>query len=179
MGTLWPASPPTTVPQTLIDLAATLSLDALARACHEAGIKHGTTPAQVADLLARRRNQPGVARLRKVLHGEAPVLLSRLEKRFRDLLRRHGLPLPITNRRAGVHRVDCRWPEHRLTVELDGYRFHNSRHSWERDRRRERAAYARGDEFRRYTWSDVMEDPQAMLAELRSLLTDRGALLGG
>jgi very-short-patch-repair endonuclease len=66
--------------------------------------------------------------------------------------------------------VDCRWPEQRLTVELDGYRFHNSRHSWEKDRRREREARARGDEFRRYTYGDVMEDPRFMLAELRVLL---------
>jgi hypothetical protein len=67
--------------------------------------------------------------------------------------------------------VDCRWPEHRLTVELDSYRFHNSRHAWEQDRRREREAHARGDEFRRYTWSNVLEDPRLMLRELRGLLT--------
>ena len=64
--------------------------------------------------------------------------------------------------------MDCRWPEHRLTVELDGYRFHNSRHSWEQDRLREREARARGDEFRRYTYRDVLEDPSLMLRELRS-----------
>jgi hypothetical protein len=52
----------------------------------------------------------------------------------------------------------------------DGYRFHNSRYSWEQDRRREREARARGDEFRRYSYGDVMEDPQFMLAELRVLL---------
>ena len=40
-----------------------------------------------------------------------------------------GLPLPLTNRPAGTKRVDCRWPDHGLTVELDSYRFHNSRHS--------------------------------------------------
>ena len=76
----------------------------------------------------------------------------------------------MTNRPAGGRRVDCRWPEQRLTVELDGYRFHNSRHSWEQDRRREREARARGDEFRRYTYGDVTEDPTLMLAELRTLL---------
>src|SRR3954447_16845468 len=42
------------------------------------------------------------------------------------------LPLPKTNRRKGAHYVDCRWPG--LTVELDSYRFHHSRHSWEQDR---------------------------------------------
>jgi very-short-patch-repair endonuclease len=74
------------------------------------------------------------------------------------------------NRRAGTRRVDCRWPDIALTVELDGYRYHNSRHAWENDRRREREARARGDEFRRYTYGDVYEEPAAMLAELNLLL---------
>ncbi len=81
-----------------------------------------------------------------------------------------GLPLPKTNKRAHGRRVDCRWPDHRLTVELDSYRYHRSRHAWEQDRRREREARARGDEFRRYTHGDVVESPRLMLAELRALL---------
>jgi hypothetical protein len=67
------------------------------------------------------------------MEGE-PVLLSKLERAFLALLQAHSLPLPQTNKPAGSHRVDCRWPEHRLTVELDSFRFHNSRHSWEADR---------------------------------------------
>ena len=83
--------------------------------------------------------------------GEVRVTLSALERRFLARLKAAGLPLPETNRPAGGRRVDCRWPAHRLTVELDSYRYHRSRHAWEQDRRREREARARGDEFRRYT----------------------------
>lgn len=162
--------PATSVPRTLVDIATVLSADALARACHEAGVRYGTTPAQVEEALARRSNVAGARRLRRVIHGDVPVTLSKLEARFLDLLRDEGLPLPVTNRPAGGRRVDCRWPERRLTVELDGYRFHNSRHSWEQDRRRERQARARGDEFRRYTYDDVAEERTLMLAELRALL---------
>lgn len=57
-----------------------------------------------------------------------------------------------------------------MTVELDGYRYHRSRYAWEHDRRRERDARARGDEFRRYTYGDVFESPELMLAELEQLL---------
>ena len=38
---------------------------------------------------------------------------------------------------------------------------------------REREARARGDEFRRYTYGDVLEDPRYVLAELRELLLRR------
>ena len=169
-ATIWRGIPVTTVPRTLLDLAGVLSEEALARACHEAGVRHGTTPAQVEAVLARRPNSPGAAKLRAVLRGDVRVTLSKLERKFLERLRRAGLPLPDTNRRAGSHRVDCRWPELGVTVELDSYTYHRSRHSWEQDRRREREAYARGDEFRRYTWGDVFEEPKLMLAELRALL---------
>jgi very-short-patch-repair endonuclease len=163
--------PVTTVPRTLVDLATHLPLDALARACHEAGVRYATKPAQVEAVLARRPNSPGAKKLRRVIHGDVHVTLSKLEANFLELLRNANLPLPDTNRHAGTRRVDCRWPEHRLTVELDGYRFHNSRHSWEQDRHREREARARGDDFRRYTWADVEETPGSMLRELTTAMT--------
>ncbi len=162
--------PITSVPRTLIDLAATLDESELALACHNAGALHRTTPADVRTLLDLRPNAPGTAKLRSVLHGDVKVSLSRLESRFLALLRQADLPLPVTNRPAGGRRVDCRWPRHRLTVELDSYRYHSSRHAWELDRKRERAAYARGDEHRRYTHDDVFVHPRAMLRELRALL---------
>jgi hypothetical protein len=174
--TTWRGIPVTAPARALVDLAAVLSEDELARACHEAGVRHGTTPAQVEAVLARRPNSPGAAKLRRVLRGEVRVTLSRLEKKFLERLRRAGLPLPRTNRRAGGRYVDCRWPELRLTVELDSYTYHRSRHSWEQDRRREREAYARGDEFRRYTWGDVFERPDMMLTELRGLAGARPQL---
>jgi hypothetical protein len=162
--------PVTTVPQTLMDLAARLSEPDLARACHEADVLHGTTPAQVDPLLAAFPNCPGAARLKRVMKGDVHILLSKLERGFIKLLRGDGLDLPLTNRPAGAHYVDCRWPERRLTVELDSYRYHRTRHAWEQDRRREREAYARGDHFRRYTWDDVFVYPSPTLEELRPLL---------
>ena len=172
-GTTRRGIPVTTVVRTLVDLAAELGEEGLALACHEAGVKYGTTPAQVDAHLAAHPNCAGAATLRRIMSGDVRVTLSRLEARFLARLRRAGLPLPRTNRVAGEFRVDCRWPGRRLTVELDSYRYHRSRHAWERDRRRERDAYARGDEFRRYTWGDVFEQPELMLAELQALLGPR------
>ena len=162
--------PVTTVARTLVDLASSLPESDLARACHEAGVLYRTTPKQVDAVLRQLPNAPGRRKLERVLHGDVQVTLSKLESRFLKLLREATLPLPITNKGAGSHRVDCRWPEQRLTVELDSYRFHNSRYAFERDRHREREAYARGDEFRRYTSGDVFEDSAEMLAELSALL---------
>ena len=162
--------PITTVPRTLTDLAADLTADELARACHEAGVRYRTTPRHVNSVLERRPRSPGAEKLRAVISGDQPVTLSPLEQRFRALLRDEGLPLPAMNRSTDGRRVDCRWETPPLTVELDSYRFHNSRHAWEQDRRREREARARGDDFRRFTYGDVFERPLPMLAELRAAL---------
>jgi len=167
--------PVTTVPTTLVDLAGVLDDDEMARACHEAGVRYRTTPRQVSEVLERRPNAPGAARLRHILTGETRITLSVLERRFLELLRANNLPLPVTNRLAGGRRVDCRWPEHCLTVELLSYTFHLSRYAFEQDHRRAREAHARGDEFRSYTWGDVFEDPALMLNELRALLVPGAA----
>jgi very-short-patch-repair endonuclease len=169
-ATTWRRIPVIAVPRTLVDLAAVLDEDELARACHEAGVRYRTTANQVEAVLTRFPNSPGAGKLRRILRGDVRVALSKLEARFLTLLSGAGLPLPKTNRPVGRRRVDCHWPERRLTVELDGYRYHRSRYAWEQDRRREREARARGDEFRRYTYGDVFEDSGFMLTELRALL---------
>jgi very-short-patch-repair endonuclease len=162
--------PVTSPARTLVDIAGVLGESALARACHEAGVRYGTAPADVEARLSKAPKAKGAAKLRRVLRGDTPVTLSNLEARFLARLRAADLPLPETNRDAGGRWVDCRWPDQRLTVELDGYRYHSSRYAWEQDRRREREAYARGDDLRRYTYGDVFERPALMLAELRKLL---------
>jgi very-short-patch-repair endonuclease len=169
-ATRWHGVPVTTVQRTLVDLAAILEEGELARAVHEADVRHRVTADRIEAVLARRHNWPGARKLRRVIWGDVPVSLSRLEVRFLERLRAAGLPQPETNRRVDGRYVDSRWPRHRLTVELDGYRYHRTRHVWEQDREREREARARGDEFRRYTWRDVDEEPEPMLADLRRLL---------
>ena len=154
----------------LVELAAVLPREELAAACHEAGVRYDVTPRDVARILERYPRSRGAAELRRVMSGETRVALSRVESKLVERLIGADLPLPVTNRPAGGRRVDCRWPEYRLTVELDSYRYHRSRQAWERDRLREREARLRGDEFRRYTWNDVMDEPDWMLRELRSLL---------
>jgi hypothetical protein len=173
--TIWKRIPITTVPRTLVDLPLLLSFDDLSLAVHEADVRHGTRPEHIEAVLSRYPNAKGATTLRAIALGDQPTLLSKLERYFRALLRANALELPQTNRKAGAHYVDCRWPRQRLTVELDSYRFHRSRHAWEQDRERERAARARGDEFRRYTWRDVVEEPAPTVAELRTLLYPDGS----
>jgi very-short-patch-repair endonuclease len=169
----WQGIPITTPARTLVDLAAVVHEGELSRAVHEASVRHGTTAKEIEGALSRRPNAEGAGRLRAVVRGDVAITLSKLERRFLKVMREAGLPLPITNRLAGGRFVDCRWPEHKLTVELDSYRYHSSRHAWEKDRKREREAYARGDQLRRYTWDDVTKGKRVILRELRPILRER------
>jgi hypothetical protein len=169
-ATTFKGIPVTTVARALIDVAPRLPLDDLAYACHQAGVKHKTTPTHVTTALTRQPNAPGAANLKAILLGDFRLTLSKLEKRFLELLTEARLPLPRTNRNVDGRYIDCRWPDHALTVELDSYTFHNSRHAWELDHRREREARARGDDFRRFTYDDVFTRPAATVAELAPAL---------
>jgi len=169
----WQGIGVTTAARTLVDLAAVVHEGELSRAVHEAWVRHGTAPTEIEGALSRKPNAKGAGRLRAVVRGDLGITLSKLERRFLEIIREARLPLPITNRLAGGRFVDCRWPQHKLTVELDSYRYHSSRHAWEQDRKREREAYARGDQVRRYTWDDVTKGKRVILRELRPILRER------
>jgi hypothetical protein len=86
--------PTTTVARMLVDLTTVLNVDALARAIHEAAVRHGTTPHEIELVLERRPKTPGAASLRRTLRGDTHLTLSALERRFLAVLKEHRLPLP-------------------------------------------------------------------------------------
>jgi hypothetical protein len=105
-ATVWRGILVTSVARTLVDLVAVLDAEALARACHEAGVRYGTTPREVEAILARRPPVRGAGTLRTVLNGDVRVTLSALERRFLEHLREADLPLPETNRRYTYRDVE-------------------------------------------------------------------------
>jgi predicted transcriptional regulator of viral defense system len=168
-ATTWRGIPTTSIARTLVDLAGCLPEYRLGQAWHQARVLYRTEPEDVEAVLDRRPRSKGARELRAILRG-TPIALSRLERAFLKLLKDNNLLLPDTNKSYGGRYVDCRWPSRKLTVELDSYRYHSSRHAWEQDRKRERQARAREDDFRRYTSADVFEDPRALLRELRPVI---------
>src|SRR5687767_16027295 len=89
---VWRGIPVTSVARTVVDLAGEISEGALARVCHEAGVRHGLTPNAVVEVLARRPRAKGVRKLRRIIEGDVHVALSTLETRFLKILRQHRLP---------------------------------------------------------------------------------------
>lgn len=158
--------PITTVPRVLLDLAPRLDATRLTRACHEAWIHHRTGPQRVEACIARNPAKPGAAKLRRALGSD--VTLSALEDGFLALLRANALPPPRTNIDHRGDKVDCRWPEHDLTVELLSYRFHASRRAFEAD-----VARRRRSDHLAFTYGDVFERGRETIAEIAVALRVR------
>ena len=123
--------------------------------------------------LGRARRQAEVLgyRVDEAAALEPDLTRSELERRFLQLCRRHRLPGPEVNARIGDHVVDFLWRRPRLIAETDGYRYHRGRASFEHDRAREAKLIAAGYEVLRFTWRQVVERPEEVVAALRARLT--------
>jgi very-short-patch-repair endonuclease len=155
---------PLTIPiRTLLDLAATRPRAEVERACSEALVHDLVTVEQ----LAAQRGRGSAVLRRLASDGIAPTR-SVLERRFMKMVSKAGLPRPRVNEVVNGHRVDFLWPEQRLIVELDGWRFHGHRIAFERDRARDAALQLAGFTVLRLTWRQVHDDPAALVARFLS-----------
>jgi len=162
--------PTTSVPRTLLDLATRYERRALLRALAEAEFQHDLRPADVERTL--RRGHPGSANLRAALAEHAPghgEMKSRLERRFRNLLIRHGIELPQRNQEVGPWTVDCLWRERRVAVELDG-RQHERPHQADCDDDRDLWLRRHGYVVRRYGKRQIEQRPDEVIADLLEAL---------
>jgi very-short-patch-repair endonuclease len=164
--------PVTTPARTVIDLAETLPEHDLEQMLAEARVMSLLNERQVRRALARARGRRGAGRLRAILnraHGPA-LTRSQAEQRFLALVRAAQLPEPRVNTVVGGWEVDFCWPVDRLVVEIDGFTFHSSRRSFERDRARDAALAAQGFRVIRVTWRQLVDAPEAVIARLASAL---------
>jgi very-short-patch-repair endonuclease len=95
-----------------------------------------------------------------------------LEQALRDITRAHDLPAPQTNVYVEGELVDAAWPERRLVVEVDGWRFHKTRRSFEDDRRKDAKLVVRHWRVVRFTHRRVTDDPAGVGRDLSELLRD-------
>jgi REase_MTES_1575/Transcriptional regulator, AbiEi antitoxin len=163
----------TTVPRTLLDLAAVVQRHELRSALRQAEQLRLTDPLKLGDLVARHPHRRGIASARWVLEQLAlgfGIVRSELEERFQAFLLKAGLPLPITNVRIEGIEVDCVWSAQRLIVELDGRSVHEAADAFETDRARDRRLAAAGWRVVRITWRQLHESPGEVQADLRRLL---------
>jgi very-short-patch-repair endonuclease len=107
------------------------------------------------------------------LAHEPDLTRSELERLFRGLSRRRRIPAPEVNAHIGQYEVDFLWREASVIVETDSFRHHGHRAAFEADRARDADLQAQGYRVLRFTYRQVKDDPDSVLAAVRALTDPR------
>jgi very-short-patch-repair endonuclease len=126
-------------------------------------------PMDVADVLGRAGGHRGRKRLATILArqtGGTTMTRSEAEERVLGLIRSARLAEPLVNSMVAGYEVDFFWPNERLALEVDGFRYHSARGAFERDRRKDNDLRKAGVTTMRTTWWQLNEEPYALVADL-------------
>jgi len=164
--------PRTTMAQTLVDLARTVSEDEMAALLAKADYRLDT--GEALELLARYQRHRGHTVLQQAIVDADHGVKSALESRYVRLVERPHLP-PATRqaRPLGAHACDNLYKEYQLIIELDVRRYHDglvASHDAHLDNQHLLAGYV----TMRFGWDDVTKSPCRVASEIAQALASRG-----
>lgn len=156
--------PVTSPALTVIDNARRLGLQGTERAIYQADAKGHASP-KVVHVTAMRLSQvPGAAIVSYLFARRLFCMTAtELERWFLGIVRRAGLPLPLTQKIVNGRLVDFHWPDLDLVVETDGGSYHRTPGQQTEDRRRDHAHQIAGTTPLRFTHEQVRYEPQEVL----------------
>jgi len=172
------AIPCTTPTRTLLDLAGVASENRLEEALDDA-LRRGLTSVRRlewrAEQLGRRPGLPMIRRLLAVRKDAGAVPQSVLETRLLRLLGRARLPRPICQyqvkeRGRLLAVVDAAYPDLKIAIEADGYRWHSSRARWEHDLNRSNELMRRGWRVIHVTANALRDSPEQVVRTITEAL---------
>ena len=125
---------------------------------------------ELKDAVAAHHGKRGYRRMRKVIAWSDPKCESVLESAFRVLVLEAGLARPQSQLVIGNARVDFCWVALRVVVEVDGRRFHDPEDTRNKDRRRDHALVSTSWRVLRFTWAEVVHDPEYVVGIVKAAL---------
>jgi len=162
----WHGTGVTRIERTLVDLADVLSADELMRITDGLQSIDRERLATTLDRAGPRKARTGLA----PLLDDGPGTRSELERAFLRMARKHGLGRPQCNVWVAGLLVDAYWPEHRLVVECDSRRWHDSWAARRNDHARDARLQLAGLAVLRVTWTEVRHRPELGAARIRPFL---------
>jgi hypothetical protein len=157
----------TTVARTTADIAPRLTDIELVRLIHEARRNHDLPNHQLARLY---RLCPRAA---EVYDSEEAPSRSVFQHEFKAFLVDWDLPIPEFEALWHGHEVDAFYEDHRLIIELDGYRDHSQPDRLKADRERDARAIELRFDTLRITWKRLKRRPAELARQLRAILAAR------
>ncbi len=180
--------PVTTPTRTLIDIASVVPRDVVEEALDDALRRGLVTRARLRwrlDALSEK-GRPGVGVIRALLDArptEDSIPQSVFETRLLRLLKASGLPRPELQHQIRVGGrliaiVDFAYPDVKLAIEAEGYRWHSGRTRWQRDLARRNSLTTLGWRVIHVTWDDLSGRPDGVTAAIRKGLAERRSRAG-
>ncbi|MCA1784263.1 MAG: DUF559 domain-containing protein [Intrasporangiaceae bacterium] len=169
----------TSAARTLLDLAPYLSSGRLAELAAAAIRLRCCRLGDLDEILHRRTNAHGRRRLRQAVQllGEDGVnARAEVEIAALEAIVNAGLPRPVVafrvRTRDGVRiaEVDLAYPEHRLAIEIDGFRWHSSPARKRADEERQNRLVVAGWTVLRFSASEVRTHPDRFVATIERAL---------
>lgn len=173
--------PVTSVARTLADLAASADRLHAVWALDDCLRRRSCTKPEVVAVLRRWRGGAGCLSARERLDEADGVAESILETAGRLALRDRGVPLPIPQYHLRgpegtlVARLDGAYLREKVALEFDGADPHGLPEAVFRDRWRQNGLPELGWTVLRFTWWDVMRDPDGVAAIVRRTLSRRAS----
>jgi very-short-patch-repair endonuclease len=166
----------TTRTETLLDCLGWMQLNDARTLADRAQQQRWLTP---ADIKCRLENQPrrwGNKRLRLLLPTIDDGAHSQAERCLHKVLRSVSIggwqPNFAVRLDGKRYVVDLAFVEQRIAIEIDGYGPHSQRGAFQNDRTKGNALIKAGWTLLRFTWSDLHDRPDYVIATIRALLAD-------
>lgn len=121
----------------------------------------------------RNAGRRGAPTSRRILDLAASGACSEAERLVVQLLRGAGIGGWHANYTVGPYVVDIAFPAHRVAIEIDGWAFHSDQKAFHSDRIRQNKLALRGWQVLRFTWLDITQHPERVLADIRAAISVR------
>ena len=115
----------------------------------------------------RNKGRHGSPAARRLLQAASDGARSAAERLLIKLLRDNNITGWKANYPLAGYKIDVAFPDEKVAVETDGWAFHNSQEDFQNDRERQNKIALLGWKVLRFTWLDLTEYPQRVLAEIR------------
>jgi very-short-patch-repair endonuclease len=115
----------------------------------------------------RNKGRHGSPAARRLLHAASDGARSEAERLLIKLLRDNNITGWKANYPLAGYKIDVAFPGEKVAIETDGWAFHSSQEDFQNDRERQNKIALLGWKVLRFTWLDLTEYPQRVLAEIR------------
>jgi very-short-patch-repair endonuclease len=121
----------------------------------------------------RNGGRYGAPAARRLLQAASDGARSEAERLLVKLLREAGIRGWRTNYPVGGYKVDVAFPRQKVAIEVDGWAHHSDSGDFHHDRVRQNNISLLGWQVLRFTWLDLVEYPQRVIAVIRSATSER------